>query len=71
MAKGKKEEVEVVESAKVEKVSTAIYSKDKLMKAKKFESFKDVVSCVVGDDEKVTLAEVEKRVDEFLKKEVK
>ncbi len=47
------------------------YSKGQIVKTKKYEPYKDIINAVIGDGEEVTTDEVETRIDEFLKKEVR
>ena len=48
-----------------------IFSKEQLKNSKSFEKYKDIVTVVMADDEKITKSELQKRIDKFLKKEVK
>ncbi len=48
-----------------------VFSKEQLKNSKSFEKYKDIVTVVMADDEKITKSELQKRIDKFLKKEVK
>lgn len=47
------------------------YKKEQLLTSKKFENRKDVINIVVNDTEELTLDEVNKRIDTFMKGAVK
>lgn len=59
-------EKEVKETSK-----TVRFTKEQLKTAKEFAAFRDVIETVVNTDEKLTKSECRKRIDGFLKKEVK
>lgn len=48
-----------------------VFNKEQLKNSKAFEKYKDIVTVVMTDDEKITKSELQKRIDKFLKKEVK
>ena len=48
-----------------------VFSKEQLKNSKSFEKYKDIVTVVMADDEKITKSELQKRIDKFLKKGVK
>ena len=48
-----------------------VFTKEQLKNSKSFEKYKDIVTVVMADDEKITKSELQKRIDKFLKKEVK
>lgn len=48
-----------------------VFSKEQLKNSKSFEKYKDIVTVVMANDEKITKSELQKRIDKFLKKEVK
>lgn len=48
----------------------AVFSKEQLSKSKSFKKYSDIISAVIGDNEKVTKAETKKRIDSFLKRRV-
>ena len=48
----------------------AVFSKEQLSKSKSFKKYIDIISAVIGDNEKVTKAEAQKRIDSFLKRRV-
>ena len=48
-----------------------VFNKEQLKNSKSFEKYKDIVTVVIADDEKITKSELQKRIDKFLKKEVK
>ncbi len=47
------------------------YSKKQLMSAKKNEYIRDIIEVVVGNDELLTINELETRVDKFMNSEVR
>lgn len=57
--------------AEKEATKTVKFTKEQLKNAKEFIAFRDVIETVVKEDEKLTKAECKKRIDGFLKKEVK
>lgn len=57
--------------AEKEVTKTVKFTKEQLKGANEFAAFRDVIETVVKDDEKLTKAECKKRIDGFLKKEVK
>ena len=48
----------------------AVFSKEQLSKSRSFKKYSDIISAVIGDNEKVTKAETKKRIDSFLKRRV-
>ena len=54
-----------------ETTRTVKFAKEQLKTAKEFAAFRDVIEAVIKEDEKLTKAECKKRIDGFLKKEVK
>ena len=48
-----------------------VFSKEQLKNSKSFEKYKDIVTVVMANDEKITKSELQKRIDKFLKKEVR
>ncbi len=63
-------EVKVVDVKETsEEVKT--YSQEQLVKSQKFKGLSDIVRSVVGEKEKVTILEVEKRIESFLSMEVR
>ena len=54
-----------------EVTKTVKFTKEQLKGANEFAAFRDVIEAVVKADEKLTKAECRKRIDGFLKKEVK
>lgn len=65
-----------LENDKIEKkteisaMKEAVFSKEQLSKSKSFKKYSDIISAVIGDNEKVTKAEAKKRIDSFLKRRV-
>lgn len=65
-----------LENDKIEKkteisaMKEAVFSKEQLSKSKSFKKYSDIISAVIGDNEKVTKAETKKRIDSFLKRRV-
>lgn len=52
----------------IQKDTEAIkYKKEQLLLSKKFENRKDVINIIVNDTEELTLDEVNKRIDTFMK----
>ncbi len=63
-------EVKVVDVKETrEEVKT--YSQEQLVKSQKFKGLSDIVRSVIGEKEKVTIVEVEKRIESFLIMEVR
>ncbi len=79
MAKERKEleqtttmEVELVTNqALVTKEDIVKYSKKQLMSAKKNQEIRDIIAVVVGDNELLTIKELETKVEQFLSMEVR
>lgn len=65
------QEVDVSEEKITETSEGKIYSKEQLVKSQKFRHISDIVRSVVGEEEQVTIEEVEKRVEVFLTMEVR
>lgn len=65
-----------LENDKIEKkteisaIKEAVFSKEQLSKSRSFKKYSDIISAVIGDNEKVTKAETKKRIDSFLKRRV-
>ena len=65
-----------LENDKIEKkteisaMKEAVFSKEQLSKSRSFKKYSDIISAVIGDNEKVTKAETKKRIDSFLKRRV-
>lgn len=57
------------EAVKVDEVRT--FPKETLLKAKVFANRKDALAVVIKDDEVLSIAEAQSRLDDFLKGEVK
>ena len=57
--------------AEKEVTQTVKFTTEQLKTAKEFAAFRDVIETVVKEDEKLTKSECRKRIDGFLKKEVK
>ena len=58
MAKTKKED------------DSPVYDLDSLLKSDRYARFKDILPIVIADDELLTWAEADKRIDDFLEREV-
>ncbi len=72
MAKEKSAKVEEAVANETQSVKELPrYTKTQLVNAKKYGSIRDIVDVVVGKDETLTIAELDTRVDEFLKRKVK
>ena len=48
-----------------------IFSKEQLIKSKTFVQYRDLLTVIINDGEKVTKQEVNKRIEAFLKRKVK
>ncbi len=69
-----KEVEEVKEVKEVEEVThenVVKYSKKQLVSAKKNQDIRDIIEVVVGNDELLTIHELERKVQEFLNREVR
>lgn len=51
-------------------VKVPVFTREQLRSSKKFAKYKDIVAVVIGTDESCTIEECEKRINDFLKKEV-
>ena len=49
---------------------SGVFSAGQLAGSRSFKKYSDIISAVIGDDEKVTKAEAQKRIDSFLKRRV-
>lgn len=67
MGKGKKEYKEI---KGVKEVEETVFDKDQLVSSKKFMSNKDVLKVLIEDDEKITIEEAQKRIENFMKGKV-
>lgn len=67
MGKGKKEYKEI---KGVKEVEETVFDKDQLVSSKKFMSNKDVLNVLIEDDEKITIEEAQKRIENFMKGKV-
>ena len=47
-----------------------VYDLDSLLQADKYAGYKDILPIVIADDELLTWAEADKRIDDFLEREV-
>ncbi len=66
------QEVEAsVESLEETMAEAKTYGREQLARSQKFKNYCDIVRSVVGEDEEVTVEELEKRVEDFLGMEVK
>ena len=57
--------------AKTETKKEAVFSKEQLIKSKTFAQYRDLLSVIIDDGEKVTKQEAAKRIEAFLKRKVK
>ena len=48
----------------------SVFSAGQLAESRDFKRYGDIIRAVIGDDEKVTKAEAQKRIDSFLKRRV-
>ncbi len=60
-----------LEATEIEQKNVTTYNKEQILKSEKFKDLKDVIQVVVTESETISLNEVEKRVVNFLKREVK
>lgn len=49
----------------------SVFDKEQLKKAEMFKSYVDIVDIVMKKEEKITKKELQKRIDSFLKREVR
>lgn len=73
MEKAVKDEKEVLKEDKsqVKAVKkSGVFSAGQLAESRDFRRYRDIIRAVIGDDEKVTKAEAQKRIDSFLKRRV-
>lgn len=61
----------VVEKSEKAKISVKKFSKNQIKRSNKFKNFADIITVSIKEDEMLTVAEVQKRVDDFLKGKVK
>ena len=59
------------DTAKKVESTTITYSKKQIVKSKKYENHVDLVNALLDDDKKYSLAEVDKKINSFLKGAVK
>lgn len=57
--------------AKKETKKEAVFSKEQLIKSKTFAQYRDLLTVIVDDGEKITKQEATKRIESFLKRKVK
>ena len=57
--------------SKEETKKEAVFSKEQLIKSKAFAQYRDLLTVIVDDGEKVTKHEATKRIEAFLKRKVK
>ena len=57
--------------AKTETKKEAVFSKEQLIKSKTFAQYRDLLTVIVDDGEKITKHEANKRIEAFLKRKVK
>lgn len=67
--KNVKENAEEVKNFAKENNAT-LFTGEQLRKSRKFAKYKDIIAVVIGTDESCTIEECEKRINEFLSKEV-
>lgn len=53
------------------KIKESTYSKEQILKAKKYVARKDILNVLLTNDKTYTLKEVDKLIENFMKKEVK
>lgn len=58
------------ETEAVTEVKAPVFTREQLRSSKKFAKYKDIVAVVISADESCTIEECEKRINDFLKKEV-
>lgn len=56
---------------KVQEIAKLGYSKEQILKSKKYANRKDILAVVLEDDKIYSHEEIEKEIDKFMKKEVK
>lgn len=60
----------MAEKEKIEKAET-MFSKAQILSSKKYFTRRDLLNAILGDDVEYTLSEVDKKIDDFMKKVVK
>ena len=68
MAKSKEE---TKTDVKTETKKEAVFSKEQLIKSKAFVQYRDLLTVIVKNNEKITKHEANKRIEAFLKRKVK
>ncbi|MGG0663408.1 hypothetical protein ABE042_04790 [Viridibacillus arvi] len=58
-------------TVKTTKATEPTFSKQQLVKSRKYAMHRDVISALLNDEEQYTFAEVDKKINVFLKGEVK
>lgn len=58
------------ETENVTEAKKPVFTREQLRNSKKFAKYKDIVSVVICADESCTVEECEKRINDFLNKEV-
>ena len=56
---------------KTEAKKEAVFSKERLIKSKAIAQYRDLLTVIVKDNEKITKHEATKRIEAFLKRKVK
>lgn len=56
---------------KKEMTAQSTFSKEALLQSKRFKNRKDALAALIRDDEEITVAEAQVRLDKFLKRRVK
>lgn len=58
-------------TVKTTKTAEPTFSKQQLVKSRRYAMHRDVISALLNDEERYTFAEVDKKINVFLKGEVK
>lgn len=56
---------------KVQEITKIGYSKEQILKSKRYANRKDILTVVLEEDKIYSYEEIEKEIDNFMKKEVK
>lgn len=55
---------------KEDNTNEPLFSKEMILKSKRFKNRRDALNVILNDNEELTVEEVQKRLDEFMKRKV-
>ena len=70
MEKAANAEKEILKESKSPVKKGSVFSAGQLAGSRDFKRYRDIIRAVIGDDERVTKAEAQKRIDSILKRRV-